>query len=404
MNPATPLKYLAEVSGRVGWHGLSTDDYLTEGVHLVTGTDLQAGRVDWESCHRVSTERWAQDPRIQLAPGDVLVTKDGTIGKIALVDRFAAQATLNSGVFRIRPRHELDGRFLFRVLESRIFTDFVDLLGHGSTINHLYERDVVNLGIPLPSRAAQRVIADYLDGETARIDSLIAKKLRMIELLDERRIAAKWALLTSACQHPVRVKAVVTKVGSGSTPRGGTDVYVDEGVAFLRSQNIRDGRVRLDDVVFISESDDAAMSGTRVRAGDVLLNITGGSIGRTAVVKKANLPANVSQHVCIVRPAAGVDPTVLQAALDTDSVQQQISLLQVGGNREGLNFEQVRGLEVRVPSEGVASLAVRLKSAESAHRQALDRLALQIDLLRERRQALITAAVTGELEIPGVAA
>ncbi len=263
---------------------------------------------------------------------------------------------------------------------------------------------LAELPVLCPPPGVQKAIADYLDTETARIDALIARKQRMIELFESRRVAAIWEQLVSAAPHSIRVKSLVTKIGSGSTPRGGADVYVDEGVAFLRSQNVRDGRVIPDDVVFITEDEDAAMSGTRVRDGDVLLNITGGSIGRTAVVVDSDLPANVSQHVCIVRPAQGVDSRVLQAALETKSVRDQISLLQVGGNREGLNFEQVRNLEVHVPLRNCHDLVDGIDFVNTRHRRAKLVLRRQIELLSERRQALITAAVTGELEVPGVAA
>ena len=163
-----PLRYLADVSGRVGWHGLSTADYLDEGAWLVTGTDIVAGRVAWPSCHRVAEERWQQDPRIQLAVGDVLVTKDGTVGKIAHVDRVPGLVTLNSGVFRIRPLGAIDGRFLFWVFQSQLFLDFMGFLSRGSTIDHLSQRDIVRFQVPVSGLNVQRNIAVFLDREAAR--------------------------------------------------------------------------------------------------------------------------------------------------------------------------------------------------------------------------------------------
>ena len=336
--------------------------------------------------------------------GDLVIhSMDGFAGAIGVSD---SDGKASPVVHCYRPTTGVDARYYAYLLRDLAIRGFVTSLAKG-----IRERSTAfdgetfrSLVLPAPPLEVQRVIADYLDTETARIDALIAKKQRMIELLEGRRLAAIWELLVNANPDPSRIKSLVTKVGSGSTPRGGADVYVDEGVAFLRSQNVREGRVMRDDVVFITEEDDAAMPGTRVRDGDVLLNITGGSIGRTAVVTAADLPANVSQHVCILRPAEGVEAKVLQAALDSKSVREQISLMQVGGNREGLNFEQVRNLEVHVPLSGAEAPTREIEHVNETHRRETSLLDRQIELLRERRQALITAAVTGELEVPGVAA
>src|ERR1035441_5359980 len=94
---------------------------------------------------------------------------------------------------------------------------------------------------------------------------------------------------------------ICSKIGSGKTPSGGAETYIDEGIVFLRSQNIYDEGLFLDDVVYISEETDENLRASRVLAGDILLNITGGSLGRTCLVPKGLAQANVNQHVCIIR-------------------------------------------------------------------------------------------------------
>jgi type I restriction enzyme S subunit len=225
----------------------------------------------------------------------------------------------------------------------------------------------------------------------------------MIELVNERRLAQADRFLSSFEGQPLKRHA--TKIGSGSTPRGGGDVYVSEGAAFLRSQNVQDGQVDLSDVVFIDADAEADLTRVLVHPGDVLLNITGGSIGRSAVFDRTDCRAYVSQHVCIVRPKPGTDPHLLQVELSTPSVQEQIRLAQVGGNREGLNFEQVGNLIVRVPEgEDSPEAWEVLDPASQSAARARELLVAQVGLLREHRQALITRTVTGESEVPGVAA
>ncbi|HNR43510.1 MAG TPA: restriction endonuclease subunit S, partial [Bacteroidales bacterium] len=93
------------LKARIGWQGLTTAEYLTIGDYfLVTGTDFSNGKINWETCFYVSKYRYSQDKYIQLHESDILITKDGTIGKIAFIDKLPRLATLNSGVFVIRPK------------------------------------------------------------------------------------------------------------------------------------------------------------------------------------------------------------------------------------------------------------------------------------------------------------
>ncbi len=340
-----------------------------------------------------------------VSPGDVLFGKLRPYLAKTLLIREPAYASTE--LLALRPRSGIEPRFLAYLVSSRPVIEWATASSDGTKMPRTSWEKLgeLRIEVDLPTNlSSQCAIADYLDTETARIDTLIAKKQRMVELVEARRLSSIWTLLEGSSASPVKLKSLVSKVGSGSTPRGGADVYVDAGIAFLRSQNIRDGRVNLDDVVFISEDVDTEMSATRVQQGDVLLNITGGSIGRTAVVLDDDLPANVSQHVCIVRPKPEVSPVVLQAALETVAVREQIGLMQVGGNREGLNFEQVRNLLVLLPTSWSEGLTEKVAQANAHHRGIARSLVAQIVLLRERRQALITAAVTGEIKVPEVAA
>ena len=140
-----------------------------------------------------------------------------------------------------------------------------------------------------------------------------------------------------------QIGEVTTKIGSGKTPKGGKDVYLKAGIPLLRSQNIVNEEVNLSDVVFISESIDAEMSNSRVYKNDVLLNITGASIGRSAVYRLSD-PANVNQHVCILRPELGVNADFIQLNLTSPNGQKQVDSNQAGSGREGLNFQQIAKL------------------------------------------------------------
>ena len=164
----------ATLKARIGWQALTTKEYLEFGPRLlVTGTDFNAGLVDWNSCCYVSEWRYKQDSNIQLREGDVLVTKDGTIGKVGYVSKLPLEATLNSGVFVIRPKNKkFVPKFLFYVLNSSIFTDFIRAITAGSTITHLYQRDFVNFGFYAPAEEEQNAIATILSDMEEEIQVL----------------------------------------------------------------------------------------------------------------------------------------------------------------------------------------------------------------------------------------
>ena len=152
----------------------------------------------------------------------------------------------------------------------------------------------------------------------------------------------------------LRIKDYTTKVGSGVTPRGGAETYLDEGIPLFRSQNVTNNGFLMDDIAFISEEVDESMKGTRVKPGDVLLNITGASIGRCYYTSDDFERGNVNQHVCIIRPKRNkVKPGYLHYCIISDMGQQQIDLTQTGANREGLAVEDIKGFVFDIPSLSV---------------------------------------------------
>jgi type I restriction enzyme, S subunit len=298
----------------------------------------------------------------------------------------------------------VDRGFLHHLLRSRAVFSQIAAVSTGIRPSQwrLYWDDLRDVRIRIPPKMAQRAIARYLDAETTRIAQLEEAYRGLARLHAERGSSTLSGCFTG---RPTKLKRLVTKIGSGKTPDGGSESYVDDGVAFVRSMNVHDGWLDLSDMAHITAETDAQMASTRLKDGDVLLNITGASIGRSAVVPVGFGPGNVNQHVCIVRPRSGVPSTLLGAALLTAGVQTQIRAAQVGGNRDGLTFEQVGDLQVPWPKHAdLADLEGRTWAIVGQARQFEKLVGEQIRLLHERRQALITAAVTGQIDIPGVAA
>lgn len=170
------------IKARIGWQGLKSTEYLNSGDYiLVTGTDFKNGFIDWSTCSYVSEWRFKQDKNIQIKKGDVLVTKDGTIGKVAFLNEIPMEGTLNSGVFVVRSKDlkKIDSVYLSLVFKSSWFDNFLDEITSGSTIVHLYQKDFVKFNFPIPSSIEeQTAIANVLsdmDTEISALETKLAK-------------------------------------------------------------------------------------------------------------------------------------------------------------------------------------------------------------------------------------
>lgn len=182
------IKHVAIVKARIGWQALTTDEYIDEGPYLVTGTDFREGAVDWKTAAHVSDQRWAIDSNIQLEENDLLLTKDGTIGKVAMVKNLHGKATLNSGVFVIRAKNdEYNPRYLYHILNSGVFSDFIEYMKTGSTINHLYQQTFVEFSFPLPPRDEQDKTVAEIEKKLARVDDALTRVTSSTKLLEEYR-------------------------------------------------------------------------------------------------------------------------------------------------------------------------------------------------------------------------
>ena len=203
------LKFTSTLAGRIGWQGLTSEEYRDEGVHLVTGTDFRGGVVDWDKCVRISEQRWAEAAQVQIAEADLLITKDGTVGKVAVCRDLPGKASLNSGVMVIRQRRDFSSRFLYWLLQSPVFWGwFNDINAGSSTITHLYQADLYNFGFYLPeSLEMQERIATVLDAEIAKIDLATDMLQRELEILEQFRKSVIHEVVTKGLDPSVKLKA-----------------------------------------------------------------------------------------------------------------------------------------------------------------------------------------------------
>ena len=151
-----------KVHARIGWQALTRDEHMKTGEYmLVTGTDFIDGKINYNTCVYVTRERYEMDPHIILRENDILITKDGSIGKVAIIHNLSKPATLNSGVFVVRPKDIFNKEYISGVFRGPLFEKFIELSKTGATIKHLNQKHLVEFRIPLPTLEKQEVFARF---------------------------------------------------------------------------------------------------------------------------------------------------------------------------------------------------------------------------------------------------
>lgn len=184
------IKNTSWLKGRIGWDGLQSKEFVDNGPYLITGTDFFNGKVNWSSCVHITKERYDEDELLHIKEGDLLITKDGTIGKLAIVENCPNEVSLNSGVMIIRNNSEFsyDNRYMYYVLSSDEFWLWFNINQKpNSTIQHLYQHQFGEFKFAYPLISEQMAIARYLDNKCDDINNSISRHQQIIEKLEEYR-------------------------------------------------------------------------------------------------------------------------------------------------------------------------------------------------------------------------
>ena len=360
-----------------------------------------------------------------LKEDDVLITKDSEtpddIGVPAYVTENMEGTVCGYHLAQITSiKRLLLGSFLFRFLQTYLSNAYFEINSNGVTRFGLGKDSIGSLIIIQPPIEEQEKITEFLDKETTKIDSQIVSNQKLIELLNEKRqvminqtvtkglnpeIATKnseidWIGLIPEKWKTAKLKNHALKIGSGITPKGGSEIYIDKGIPFIREQNVHFDGMHLDDVVYIPPQIHEEMRSTKVKKRDVLLNITGASLGRCTVVPDNLGEANVNQHVSIIRVKTSLDSKFLCFYLATTMIQTFLYAIQVGASRQGLTFEDIGSLNILVPPiEEQNAISSYLECALSNVDQIINKATIQIQKLEEYRQSLISSAVTGIIDL-----
>lgn len=355
---------LSALAKYINGYAFKPDDLGTEGLPII--------RIEQLKNPKAPADRYAGKP-----PQDVVIDDGDLIfswsASLFLRIWTHGPAVLNQHLFKVLEKDGIDRLFLKEFIQFHL--PALTKASHGSTMQHITRKELDRFTALFPTcqREQARIaeVLSTLDRAIEETETLVAKQQRiktglMQNLLargiDEHgnlrseqthkfkdsslgRIPAEWDAPT--------IDQISCHVGSGVTPTGGEAVYVSEGVLFIRSQNVHFGGLRLEDIAYIPEHVHHSMRRSEVFENDVLLNITGASIGRCCRMPKVNGAANVNQHVCAIRLRSVTEARAgfLAAVLESRIGQRQISQLNAGGNREGLNYKQVRSFWIPWPAD-----------------------------------------------------
>ena len=290
-----------------------------------------------------------------------------------------------------------------------------------TTLPGMTQTNYNNMKFPCPSLDEQSAIASYLDTQCAKIDEIIAQAKASIEDYKQWKASIIYEAVTKGLNPNVEMKdsgiewigkvpkewkaiplkVCTSKIGSGKTPLGGAETYQDNGVLFLRSQNVYNTGLELDGVYYISDEIDSTMKNSRVRYNDVLLNITGGSIGRCCLFDLPDTAANVNQHVCIIRTKPEILlPQFLRYFWNSAAGPMVIEQYQTGSNRQGLNFEQIGATHIPLCSIAEQQQIVAMLDQKCAViNQLMAEKQSLIDDLESYKKSLIYEVVTGKRRV-----
>ncbi|WP_333733128.1 restriction endonuclease subunit S [Streptomyces sp. IBSBF 3010] len=414
----TRLDRVATVSARIGWRALTAAEYQPTGYAFLATPNIKKPTIDFENVNYISKFRFDESPELKLQNGDVLLAKDGsTLGIVNIVTGLQQEATVNGSIALLRT-DRMEPRFLRFTIASKIIQEHIESVKDGMGVPHLFQRDIKRFQLPLPPLDEQRRIADFLDAETARIDALLNSQQRLLSLLADRRAAsvvcavsgghhtdrrpAKLPWLRTLPSHWKEARVgLLAQMGSGHTPsRSHPEWWVDCTIPWITTGEVKQIRSdRIDDLHLtrekISEVGLANSSAELHPKGTVFLCRTA-SAGYSGVM---GTDMATSQDFVTWTCGPLLNPYFLLWCLRAMR-PDLLGRLAMGSTHKTIYVPDLQMLRVPLPP-----LAEQTKVVESIRREnhrvdvLTDKVRRQGELLAERRQALITAAVTGQFDV-----
>jgi type I restriction enzyme S subunit len=416
------LGYESWVRARLGWKGLKAEEYVDDGFVFLSTPNIKGAVIDFENVNFITEDRYLESPEIALREGDVLLAKDGsTLGTVNVVRSLPRPATVNSSIAVITPHPSMVGAYLHYLFQSSFMKDTIQQIKGGMGVPHLFQEDLNKFWIPLPQIFEQLNLATFLDRETGKIDVLVEEQRRLIELLKEKRQAAifhavakglnpdvpmkssgvEWIGKVPAHWQVLRVKHVA-KLESGHTPSKQVPEYWEncniQWVSLNDSKQLAENDYISETAFQINELGLQNSSARLLPSGAVVFT-RDATIGLAAITTQQMA---VSQHLIAWCPSERIAALYLLRVFNV--MKPFLDSFTFGATIKTIGMEDVRKLVTPVPPlEEQAEITSFLASKTSRLDELIKEATRATDLLQERRTALISAAVTGKIDVRGLA-
>lgn len=339
--------------------GLWGTDFSDNGIPVIkTNNMTYEGRIDYSDiCIRNITSEEAKGNF--LCNGDLIIEKSGgtkthSVGYVNIFEGEDNKYVCNNFILSLRPNRDLvNPKYLFWQLHGMYEAGrFSDCFNKTTGIQNLQKKTYYSKKIKVPPLPEQQKIAHHLDTIQSAIDNKKQQLVQLDELVKSRFVEMFGETPVESGKWKVeKLKELTSKIGSGSTPKGGKGSYVEEGVSLIRSMNVHNGYFDYEDLAHLTDAQAKSLDGVKIEEGDVLINITGASVARCCIVPSDVLPARVNQHVSILRIKRDLMSVFLNYFLISD--EEQFALLDIGGGggatREAITKTELENLVVPVP-------------------------------------------------------
>ncbi|MER6110651.1 restriction endonuclease subunit S [Streptomyces hirsutus] len=402
--PITSLRrFVQELTDGPFGSALTSSHYTDQGARVIRLGNIGSARFRHADEAYISLDYFHQLQRHRVLAGDLIIAGLGDtnhpVGRACLTPEGLGPAIVKADCFRAR----LDeGRLLHRyaawTLSSSVVSQQIRTLTRGTTRTRINLDIVREIQLPVPHIETQRRIADFLDAETTQIDRLVSLRNRQLQLAEEKRGSALDAAFRRHEHRPTRLKYLLR-----SRPRYGVLVpqFVDRGIRFIRVNDLLDLPGRANSLRQIPMELSAQYSRTATQPGDVLLSVVG-TMGRSAIVPPELEGANVARAVASLRPNLDVPAELISIWLTTPEFMRQAADATSSDTAQPtLGMEDLSNFELSWPESAVdlAKLLHTVRGSQQHYRDLTRVFHAQSRLLLERRQALISAAVTGQFDV-----
>ena len=394
------LKDICYIKGRIGWQGLRKDEFISEGPYLITGINFDRGKIIWNECYHITNERYEQAPEIQLKVGDVLMTKDGTIGKLLYVDNLPDKASLNSHLFVMRPINDsFISKYFYYHLQSKKFKKYIDNNKTGSTMPAITQAAMEKYKLILPPLEEQERIASILSIVDERIDNVDA----LIEKNKELKKGLMQTLLTKGIGHTKFKKTEIGEIPEEwEVVKLGEVCDFKQGFQIPRSEQIlecKEGYIRYLYITdFFSDNNKLFIKESRkyyyIEPRDIAIANTGNTCGKAFRGATGVLSNNMFK---IFNDKNRISDNYLWSYLNSDYYWNELSKYFNTAGQPHVGHKNMSQLKIAIPNKLIEQ--EKIASILSEVDKKIDDYENKKQKLEELKKGLMQQLLTGRIRV-----